>query len=71
MKATGECMSIGRNFEESPLKAVRSLEIGVHHLHMPKFDTMPTEEMLSYIALGTDDRIYVAELMRRGADLRP
>ena len=69
MKATGECMSIGRNFEESLLKAVRSLEIGVHHLHMPKFDTMPTEEMLSYIALGTDDRIFaVAELMRRGAD---
>ena len=27
MKATGEVMSIGRNFEESFLKAVRSLEM--------------------------------------------
>ena len=29
MKATGEVMSIGRTMEESLLKAVRSLEIGV------------------------------------------
>ena len=29
MKATGEVMSIGRTLEESLLKAVRSLEIGV------------------------------------------
>lgn len=28
MKATGEVMAIGRNIEESLLKAVRSLEIG-------------------------------------------
>ena len=29
MKATGEVMAIGRTFEESILKAVRSLEAGV------------------------------------------
>ena len=52
MKATGECMSIGRNFEESLLKAVRSLEIGVHHLHMPKFDTMPTAILADTLAMG-------------------
>ena len=28
MKATGEIMAIGRNFEESLLKGIRSLEIG-------------------------------------------
>ena len=28
MKATGEVMSIGRTFEESLLKGIRSLEIG-------------------------------------------
>ena len=38
MKATGEVMSIGRTMEESLLKAVRSLEIGVCHLYMSKFD---------------------------------
>src|SRR5690606_19949618 len=30
MKATGEVMAIGRTFEESIMKAVRSLEIGTH-----------------------------------------
>lgn len=69
MKATGESMSIGRNFEESLLKAIRSLEIGVYHIHMKKFDDMETAEMMTYIANGTDDRIYaIAELLRRGVD---
>ena len=67
MKATGEVMSIGRTFEESLLKAIRSLEIGVYHLHMAKFDGCGEEELLKYIPLGTDDRIYaIAELLRLG-----
>lgn len=66
MKATGEVMSIGRTFEESILKAIRSLEIGVWHLHHKKFDDVATEELLSYIRVATDDRIYaIAELLRR------
>ena len=70
MKATGEAMSIGRTFEESLLKAIRSLETGVYHLHMKKFDAMSTEDLLAYIPTGTDDRIYaLAELLRRDADL--
>ena len=70
MKATGEVMSIGRTIEESLLKAARSLEIGVNHLYMKKFDDFSEEEMLSYIADGTDDRIYaIAELLRRNTDL--
>ena len=70
MKATGEVMSVGRTFEESLLKAVRSLETGVCHIHHKKFDTMETEDMMTYIQDGTDDRIYaIAELMRRDVDL--
>ena len=70
MKATGEVMSIGRTFQESLLKAVRSLEIGVSHLYMKKFDKMDTEEISSYIKNGTDDRIYaIAELIRRDYDI--
>ena len=66
MKATGEVMSVGRTFEESLLKAIRSLEIGVYHLYNARFDEMDTGEMLSYIEIGTDDRIYaIAELIRR------
>ncbi len=67
MKATGEVMSIGRTFEESLLKGIRSLETGVHHLHMKKFDGTDTDALLDYIKTGTDDRIFaVAELLRRG-----
>ncbi len=70
MKATGEVMSIGRTFAESLLKAVRSLETGVCHIYMDKFDDMPTDEMLKYISDATDDRIYaIAELIRREVDL--
>ena len=69
MKATGEAMSIGRTIEESLLKAIRSLETGVCHIHNKKFDDMSTQDMLSYITRGTDDRIYaIAELLRRGID---
>lgn len=70
MKATGEVMAIGRTFEESLLKAVRSLEIGVNHLHMTKFDTWTEEELLNYIPLGSDDRFYaVAQLLRLGTSV--
>ena len=67
MKATGEVMSIGRTAEESLLKAIRSLEIGLCHLHHPKFDSVDTDVILSYVKNGSDDRIYaIAELLRRG-----
>ena len=71
MKATGEVMSIGRTLEECFLKAIRSLEIGTSHIHMPKFDNENTtiEELMNYIKEGTDDRIYaIAELMWLGVD---
>ncbi len=67
MKATGEVMSVGRTFEESLLKAVRSLENGANYLYMPKFDLPTDEELMEYIAEGTADRIFaVSELIRRG-----
>ena len=70
MKATGEVMSVGRTMEESLLKGIRSLEIGVYHLYNAKFDDYTTEELLQYIKKGTDDRIYaIAELLRRGASM--
>ena len=70
MKATGEAMSIGRNFEESFLKAVRSLEVGLYHVQHPKFNSMSEEELLKYIEAGTDDRIYaIAQLLRLGCSV--
>ncbi len=66
MKATGEIMSVGRTFEESLLKGIRSLETGVDHLYSKKFEEMPTEEILNYIKDGRDDRLLaIAQLLRR------
>lgn len=70
MKATGEVMSIGRNFEESLLKAVRSLENKVDHLELSFLKEKPLEEILEFIALHTDERIYaLAEALRKGATI--
>ena len=70
MKATGEVMAIGRTFEESLLKAVRSLETGVNHLYDKKFDTYTYDELMEYIKIGTDDRLFaIAELLYHGADI--
>ncbi len=66
MKATGEVMGIGSTLEESMLKSIRSLEIGISHIHMDKFDNLSVEELLSYITVFRDDNIYaIAELLRR------
>ena len=70
MKATGEVMSLGRTLEECLLKAARSLEIGVCHFHMAKFDNWTTKDLMKYLPLATDDRMYaIAELLRRNVDV--
>ena len=67
MKATGEVMGIGATLEECFLKSVRSLETGVCHFRLAKFDDVPAEDLLTYLAEFHDDNIYaVAELLRRG-----
>ncbi|TYZ24810.1 carbamoyl-phosphate synthase large subunit [Selenomonas ruminis] len=67
MKATGEVMSIDRHFEGAILKAVRSLEIGVHRLHMDKMDAWDDDRVKKNLARINDERIFViAEALRRG-----
>ena len=67
MKATGEVMSIDRNFEGAILKAVRSLEIGVHRLHMEDMDAWDDEKVIKALSKCNDERLFViAEAMRRG-----
>ena len=70
MKATGEVMGIGMNFSESLLKGLRSLEIGIYHIRMEKFDSFSAPELFDYISEFNYDNIYaIAELFRRGAEL--
>ena len=65
MKATGEVRSVGRGFEESLLKGIRSLETGHIHLHAPKFDGRTQEELLEYMRDARDDRIFaIAQYFR-------
>ena len=64
MKATGETMSIGRTFEESFLKAIRSLETGHFHIYDDKFDTWTKERLYEYITAGAEDRPFaIAEII--------
>ena len=70
MKATGEVMAIGRSFEESLLKSMRSLETGVCHIWHKKFDDATQEELIEAIDNPTDERIFaIAELLRRGTSV--
>ena len=70
MKATGEVMGIGSNLEECLLKGIRSLEIGVNHIHHHKFDGMTDAGLRSYLEQFRDDNIFaIAELLRRGESI--
>lgn len=70
MKATGEVMAIGRNFEESILKAVRSLEIGTLHLELPELAQVSDAELTDKLVHPQDDRLfYLAEALRRNYSL--
>ena len=70
MKATGEVMGIGSNLEECLLKGIRSLEIGVNHLYLSKFDQMSVDEMLDYIKEFRSDNIFaIAELLYHGVSI--
>ena len=67
MKATGEVMSIDRNFEGAILKAARSLEIGAKRLHLPEMDDWSDEKLRKSLTKINDERIFaIAETFRRG-----
>lgn len=65
MKATGEVMALGRTMEESLLKAVRSLEVGIYHLEHPEWKGKSREELIAKILRQDDERLFViAEALR-------
>ena len=67
MKATGEVMSIGRTFEESLLKSIRSLENKVNHIEINNLKSLEINELIELIKLHTDERVFaIAEAFRKG-----
>lgn len=70
MKATGEVMSIGRTFEESLLKSIRSLENKVDHIELEKLKSLSIDELMEFIDKHTDERIYaISEAFRKGVTI--
>ncbi|WP_409305358.1 carbamoyl-phosphate synthase large subunit [Peribacillus sp. SCS-155] len=68
MKATGEVMAIGRTFEESILKAIRSLETG--HFHLSLGEMVSQELMEKRIRKAGDERLfYIGEALRSGISI--
>src|SRR5699024_1665807 len=67
MKATGEIMAIGRNFEEALLKGIRSMEIGDGDYHLPNLPEADQLDLINRMKHPDDERVFViAELFRRG-----
>jgi carbamoyl-phosphate synthase large subunit len=67
MKATGEVMAIGRTFEESLLKAIRSLESNVLHFELKDAAEIDDELIEKRIKKAGDERLfYIAEALKRG-----
>ena len=77
MKSVGEAMAIGRCFEESLQKAMRSLEKGLNGLDpitIPGADKSNpdsfTDDLMAAVAQPTPQRIlYIAEAMRHGVSI--
>ncbi|KQN97610.1 carbamoyl-phosphate synthase large subunit [Paenibacillus sp. Leaf72] len=71
MKATGEVMAIGRTFEESIHKAVRSLEIGTHRIHLKEAVDLSDDVLRARLQKPDDERMFlVGEAFRRGYALQ-
>ena len=71
MKATGEVMAIGRNFEESLQKAIRSLETGIRHLGLKtkQAENLTHEEIERRIRVCDDERLFIiGDALRKGYD---
>lgn len=70
MKATGEVMAIGRTFEESLLKAIRSLEANVHHFELNGAEDICNDLIEKRIRKAGDERLfYIAEGLKRGVTI--
>ncbi|MDE6475786.1 MAG: carbamoyl-phosphate synthase large subunit [Erysipelotrichaceae bacterium] len=71
MKATGEVMAMGRNFEESLLKAVRSLEMKVDHIELASLDNENEEALWAKVMQQDDERLYaIMALIRLGVSIK-
>ena len=71
MRAVGEVMSIGKNYKEAFLKAIRSLENSRYGLGFAKnFNKLPLDELMNLLSTPTSERQFIMyEALRKGADI--
>ena len=72
MKSVGEAMAIGRTFQESLQKALRSLETGLDGLseRLEDHDTVASEVLQRELREpGADRLLYIADAVRRGLSI--
>lgn len=66
MKATGEVMAIADSIEAGLLKAIRSLELGLCHIDLPRLHTLSDSQIAERLNQVDDERFFViAEALRR------
>ena len=72
MRAVGEVMSIGKNYKEAFLKAIRSLENGRHGLGFAKdFNKRSLKELMSMLIDTSSERQFIMyEALRKGASIQ-
>jgi carbamoyl-phosphate synthase large subunit len=67
MKSTGEVMAIGRSYEESLMKAVRSLDIDKDFGYAGKYTIWTDEEIRNLLKTPTDERLFaIYQALKRG-----
>jgi len=70
MKATGEIMTLADTLEAGFIKAVKSLELNVSHLYMPKLEELTDDELEQKLKLVDDERFFaLCESISRGISL--
>lgn len=70
MKATGEIMAIGTYFEQAMMKAVRSIELGLDTLNLPKLKNKKKNTIFELLHNCDDERIFVVyAAIKRGIEI--
>jgi hypothetical protein len=65
MKSVGEAMAIGRTFQESFQKALRSLETGLDGWSLPKnWKRMPADRLVYNMRVPNPDRMMIIKQAR-------
>ena len=67
MKATGEVMAIANTFQAALLKAIRSLDLGLTGLDLPRLSGMDDGDIRRRLSEGDDERLFIiAQAIKKG-----